>query len=355
MSDTRDLDITNNVCEWITITAPESIHYASSQSNQLWRTVLRALIDLKRCDGVQECDWSRVLEQPSELYLWISWTHKSAYDAHVDMDRHRHFHQKLELLSSSVVKTKIIQYDMPGCYSGGARLARSWPSVTLMQFPGKLTEKQRDQIESSPSMAMCTERHNPFIDQRKLGGFVLLESDSHGELVTLGQDTYVMLDRWESPAREEEVKGIGKPRKHRAPARERCDRAQSPPPRFVEQMRALGCSTIETRHMRFTHMHAPTDPHEVIELVAEDMEAKSFEFDWEKGRKMWKKRKRARMSRMRYGCRCGTLTTESEAAIKRQMLLAEDRDVDAERGDRRNGLRANAQLKLRRRDYKGMC
>jgi hypothetical protein len=88
--------MTGNVCEWITVTAPVHIHNPESTASPPWFAVLRALNETGHQKGFQDCDWSRVLKQPSQIYIWISWVDKSAYDTKVNEKTHRLLYKMLE-------------------------------------------------------------------------------------------------------------------------------------------------------------------------------------------------------------------------------------------------------------------
>ncbi|KAI4941963.1 hypothetical protein J4E91_010513 [Alternaria rosae] len=278
-----------NVCEWITLAAPTNIHDPGSFTSQPWRAVAQSLSNLTKATGVQKCTWSCVLERPSLLYIWIVWTYQSAYKAQLGNGEHRSLYEKLALLSTLPVNTKVIQYYMPGNCTQAGSWDICWPSIILIRFAGLLTKEQRHQVENIESMTGRTGYYNQGMDEEPIRGFVLDDTENCDERGDLIQDTYVMLDCWLQPIREEEVKSIGKEDQNKISASGRLDRAQSPPPCFVEE-----------------------------ELDPEDIEARSFEFDWKKGRKIWALEKKGRM---RMGCSplrlldIGEIDVESEGEL----------------------------------------
>ena len=90
-----DSTAANNISEWITITALDTIHDLKSSAGQAWLDSLRALGDQEECDGFQNCCWSRVTEDKTQVFIWTSWAHKLAYDLYADGDVHRMLFEKL--------------------------------------------------------------------------------------------------------------------------------------------------------------------------------------------------------------------------------------------------------------------
>jgi hypothetical protein len=70
------------------------------------------------------------------------------------------------------------------------------------------------------------------------------------------------------------------------------------------------------------------------------------------GRKTWKSTKKRYPFAPFIPCR---RRMYDQSPMKRRLLLAEERDVDAERENERYGFRANGQLKRKWKDYKDMC
>lgn len=216
------------------------------------------------------------------LYIWIVSTHQSAYKAQLGNGEHRSLYEKLALLSTLPVNTKVIQYNMPGNRTQAGWWDTCWPSITLIRFAGLLTKEQRHQVENIESMTGSTGYYNQGMDEEPIRGFVLDDTENCDERGDLIHDTYVMLDCWLQPIREEEVKSIGKEDQNKISPSGRLDRAQSPPPCFVDEINALSCANIETQHLCFTTVFPPSDFFGEEELDPEDLEARSFEFDLKK-------------------------------------------------------------------------
>ncbi|KAH6878451.1 hypothetical protein BKA58DRAFT_436152 [Alternaria rosae] len=307
-----------NVCEWITLAAPTNIHDPGSSTSQPWRAVAQSLSNLTKATGVQKCTWSCVLERPSLLYIWIVWTYQSAYKAQLGNGEHRSLYEKLALLSTLPVNTKVIQYYMPGNCTQAGWWDICWPIIILIRFAGLLTKEQRHQVENIESMTGRTGYYNQGMDEEPIRGFVLDDTENCDERGDLIHDTYAMLDCWLQPIREEEVKSIGKEDQNKISASGRLDRAQSPPPCFVNEINALSCANIETQHLWFTTVFPPSDFFGEEELDPEDIEARSFEFYWKKGRKIWELEKKGRM-RMGYSplqlLNIGEIDVESECEL----------------------------------------
>ena len=61
-----------NLCEWITIIAPQTIHEppATESDPWPWLDILHALRAREACEGFQGCQWTRVLEEQSQIWIW---------------------------------------------------------------------------------------------------------------------------------------------------------------------------------------------------------------------------------------------------------------------------------------------
>jgi quinol monooxygenase YgiN len=114
---TPDPDVTRNMCEWITITALDNIHDHITEKGQLRLDILRALVAREDCEGYRRCDWGRVVEDQSHIYVWTSWTHEAAYRTYVGSDTHRSLYEQLNKLSSTSVTVQLIQYNQGRCYT----------------------------------------------------------------------------------------------------------------------------------------------------------------------------------------------------------------------------------------------
>jgi hypothetical protein len=108
MVSSSDSTMANNICEWITITVPNTFHDSTSSAGQAWLAVLQALVSREKCDGFQNCYWSRVTEDDTQLFIWKSWADKTAYDLYVDGDVHSLVYERLDQVSSTPVVTRLI-------------------------------------------------------------------------------------------------------------------------------------------------------------------------------------------------------------------------------------------------------
>jgi heme-degrading monooxygenase HmoA len=136
-----DLTMANNICEWITITAPNTIHDSKSSTGQAWLAALQALVTREKCDGFQNCYWSRVTEDDTQLFIWTSWANKTAQDLYADGDAHRLVYEQLYQVSSTPVVTQLIMYDSTVPYAPVGFLLY-WPSLSILYFDRPLTESR---------------------------------------------------------------------------------------------------------------------------------------------------------------------------------------------------------------------
>jgi quinol monooxygenase YgiN len=115
-------------------------HNVESTASRSWLAVPQALDETGKQEGFQHCDWSRVLEKPSHIYIWMSWVDMSAYDAEVGKKIHRLLYETLESLSTYEVNTKVIQYDQVESYAV-RKLRKRWPSITVLRFSETLSQE----------------------------------------------------------------------------------------------------------------------------------------------------------------------------------------------------------------------
>jgi hypothetical protein len=192
MADTPEPDpeLTNSICAWITITAPENIHEydPSSTASQACHAVLCALAAREGCEGLGQCDWSWVHEDRSQIYIWTSWAHKVAYDAYAKGEAHRLLYEKLTLLSTSEVITKIIQFDYVRSHAG-PKLRVCWPSITTLYFDQPLSEAQHETVRVLPAMTCSVMIPDRLLDGQSARSFLLSNSDTDSP-----GDAYVFLD-----------------------------------------------------------------------------------------------------------------------------------------------------------------
>jgi hypothetical protein len=145
MVSSSDSTTANNMCEWITITAPNTIHDSNANVGQAWLAALQALVTRKKCDGFQNCHWGRVTEDDTQLFIWTSWANKTAYDLYAGGDAHRLVYEQLDQVSSTPIVTRLIMYDSTVSYARFS-LSKYWPSITIMYFDRPLTESRRREL-----------------------------------------------------------------------------------------------------------------------------------------------------------------------------------------------------------------
>lgn len=238
--------------------------------------VLRKFVASEDCDGYRRCDWGRVVEDQSQIYIWTFWAHEAAHGHYADGEPHRSLYEKLNQLSTTRVTVKLIQYDQSRCYSRCC-LDACWPSITTIHFEGILSANQRDAIMWVEPVT----RRGPITDQYLISypstGFLLHESCNG--LDNAAGDMFGILDYWKNPFLEEEIKTRGGGKVCRG-----SDNARHIIPKyFAKDMKALGCNKFEMRHMRFTEVYK-----EKVELLPTDVvKCKSTEYDWEAGRRSW--------------------------------------------------------------------
>jgi hypothetical protein len=115
-----DSTTANNICEWITIIMPNTIQDSESSAGQAWLAALQALVARENCDSFQNCYRSRATEDDTQLFVWISWANKTAYD----------------LYAGSTVSYAPICFDL------------EWPSITILYFDRPLTESRRRKLRT---------------------------------------------------------------------------------------------------------------------------------------------------------------------------------------------------------------
>jgi hypothetical protein len=124
-----------------------------------------------------------------------------------------------------------------------------------------LSQEQRDLLKENLDMTRCVGViFSKWLDTVPLRGFVLHDTDEIESQWVLQHDKWVVLDYWYNPIREEEIKSVGTEEESKTLPRGTLDRAHAPPPQFVSQLSALGCKSIETRHMRFKRLVPTPDP-----------------------------------------------------------------------------------------------
>jgi hypothetical protein len=101
--------------------------------------------------------------------------------------------------------------------------------------------------------------------------------------------------------------------------------------------------------MRFVRLVTTTQLPSQIGFVTKP---ESLEFGWVSGRESRRIQKKAYTGEAFRGCHMWIF---DELPMKRRVLLARGRDVDAEKKNKRYGSRANGHLKRRLKDYKEMC
>ncbi|KAF2183778.1 hypothetical protein K469DRAFT_751215 [Zopfia rhizophila CBS 207.26] len=273
----------DRVCEWITITAQHDIHETSTPNGQAWVEILRALWARHDCEGYERTYWGRVLEERDKLWIWTSWETKQTYDSHKNTDQYRSLHNLLALLSNTLPSTSLLQFDHKWSYN--KHLRSSWPSITMAYFTHPIPEDQRTRIRNIRGM---------WPSRRLLGdlavyggparGFLLPSADNVVPTSGAPAEVYIFLDYWESPIREEEVRG----------PEELIDMQPGPPPLgdlkrlstlFEEELREAGCVEKVVRHARFNALLEIRSPHE-------QAKGKSTEYDWETGRRERRERVR---------------------------------------------------------------
>jgi hypothetical protein len=115
-----------------------------------------------------------------------------------------------------------------------------------------------------------------YLDSYPSTGFLLYNASDYKEN-SLGE-TYVILDYWKNPIREDEVrKGSGEVYQISV------DPRHIVPQWFADEMKGLGCARFEIRHMRFTRLSKG-----MVELFsAHVVKCESLEYDWEEGKRTW--------------------------------------------------------------------
>jgi hypothetical protein len=247
MVSSSDSTTANNMCEWITITAPNTIHDSNANVGQAWLAALQALVTRKKCDGFQNCHWGRVTEDDTQLFIWTSWANKTAYDLYAGGDAHRLVYEQLDQVSSTPIVTRLIMYDSTVSYARFS-LSKYWPSITIMYFDRPLTESRRRELRKIGVMNSSFSMHN---HGNKLSSRGVLLRDGHLPDEDTPAKAYVLLDYWNSPAREAMVKSQYA-EAYRVPP----DGTQCLPRYFADKVLAEGCIRVEIWHMRFERLLA---------------------------------------------------------------------------------------------------
>jgi ferredoxin-thioredoxin reductase catalytic subunit len=279
---TSDLTMENNICEWTTITAPDTIHDWKSSDGQAWLDVLRALIARENCDGYQKCHWSHFSEDETQVFIWTSWAHKNAYDLYAKEDAHCLLYERLDQVPSTPVVTRLIMYDQPTSYARIVFTDR-WPSITILYFNQALTEPRWRALEGIHGMTSSPVMEDQMIDSKSTRGVLLRNGHIPNE--NTPAEAYVFLDHWIDPAREEEIKTrYGDV--YRVPPHA----TQSLSKWFADNVPAEGCLKVEIWHMRYRELCAQS----IDWYPTEVLSAPSLEFNMESGRE----REAARIKRV---------------------------------------------------------
>jgi len=302
-----------NVCEWVTITAPESIHDSTNAASHIWLEILQMCSARKEYSGYQQCHWGRTLETPSDIYIWTSWINKRAYDQYTEQETHRALYEKLRLLSSTQITVKIILFDGESCYTRG-RLESCWPSITLLHFAEVLSIEQRQKVQNVDAITKLGAISDQFVRSQPARGF-LLRTEEECSAAPSG-DTYAILDYWRHPVQEHEVR-------HQWDQVYQVDDSDGHvfPQWFADGIFALGCTTVEMRHMRFNWLVrgcVERFPNEVII-------PQSLEYDWDKGRKRWENEK----PRLELGCTLGLSQKQVDRRVRQAQTRQKQRDKRA--------------------------
>lgn len=190
MSIPKETYTVNNVCEWITVTAPSETFKQKSPAFRLWQNVLRSLCRLTTVPGFQACHWSRVLEDQQQIYIWILWAYKATYDAQKLTTTHAALYERSNFLSITQPETTVLQFELSKPFQRNAA-RHTWPSITMLKFAAPITSRQYEKLTKMLNMSQVSVWGNRAIDSHPTREFLLREDNEQTEL---SSDTYIFLD-----------------------------------------------------------------------------------------------------------------------------------------------------------------
>ncbi|KAF2832694.1 hypothetical protein CC86DRAFT_462921 [Ophiobolus disseminans] len=268
-----DLDSTQFICEWITITAPESIHDLAHKDGQAWLGILRVLEDRQIYEGSEVCEWDHVNEDRSQVYIWSSWNRKTYYDEHKGTAAYHELYEKLGKLCRLKFIPKIVGHDSRCMYARGG-YDESWPSITLVHFDHVFTHAQREEVQQIRHITWSGSWGSCFVNSPSTTGFLLQDAENLDGGPS--NDVYMILDRWRRPVHEEGVRN-----QYEVGFQVSDDPRHVVPPWFADAFAAQGCTRIEITHVCLDRVI----PSCVEYFPDEVIKTKSHEYDWERGRR----------------------------------------------------------------------
>ncbi|KAF2649205.1 hypothetical protein K491DRAFT_684052 [Lophiostoma macrostomum CBS 122681] len=210
-SNVREED--KNLCEWITIVAPQTIHIPPAMRSETWPWLeaLHALLARNACEGCQGCQWGRVLEDQEKIWVWTSWKNTSYYEEQKQLPETVNAYAKLATVSTVPLTTELVLFDQERPYAqptySWRQLDSAWPSVTMIHFPTPLSPGQTKYLRLLDD-SRCISRAVFHLPSR---GFRI--SENKDILGGTGPDqqhvVYVMRETWVNPSREQEVNSPG--------------------------------------------------------------------------------------------------------------------------------------------------
>ncbi|KAF2121331.1 hypothetical protein BDV96DRAFT_594541 [Lophiotrema nucula] len=191
-----------------------------------------SISDRRELDGYHATHWSRVWEESDWLWVWTAWKTDAAYEAQKASPQTTALRGQLAGSSPTPPTTRLIRFD--GAWHYTTHLHELWQSVMLCYLAP--SDANRDKIGKVRGMVPISGSYIvPPKGAPTARGFV------HGDSKAPAQDdVYMFLDWWQSPIREEEIRGPNE-----------------------------ACAYTETESR----------------MLNENVKAKDVNFDWEKGRK----------------------------------------------------------------------
>lgn len=251
-------------CEWITITAPQDIHVLSTSHGQAWLNTLSALWGRHELEGHKKTYWTRVLEDPEQLWIWTSWESQDTYETQMSSPQAMLAQARLAELSTTAPMTRLIEFNSAWDYS--IPFYKNWPSVTLCYLPLDVSDESRNKIGKIRGMRPVSGNYK----DPPTGGRASRGSVRYASKTSAQEDVYMFLDYWHSPIYEEEV------RKEKRLITETETKTLSEI--FEDDLKEAGVVKKEVWHVRFKQVLKLLFPEDAVR-------GNDVNFDWEQGRK----------------------------------------------------------------------